>query len=91
MLKICLEKAGIIKPNVPVVIGPRVPIAIIQEIADSKKSPLIQVKGDFETFEHENCAIAEAALKLLSVEQQALIKGLQAVPPCRIETLKIEA
>lgn len=87
---IAMEKAGIIKALIPVVIGPRVPPEIIKAIAAQKGSPLFIVNRTFETFDQENCAIAEEALKLLTADHQAINGGLKALPPCRMETLKIK-
>ena len=38
--EIAYEKAGIIKPNIPILIGPNCPIDVIKQIADSQQSPL---------------------------------------------------
>ena len=42
--QIAREKAGIIKPNVPVLIGPGCPVDVIQDIADKQGAPLYQLK-----------------------------------------------
>lgn len=84
--EIAFEKAGIIKPGVPVIIGPCVPIKCVQEIANLKNSSLIGVEGFFNHFQEENKAIAAAALQYLNVPEYAIQQGLEATPPCRIET-----
>lgn len=85
--KIAKEKAGIIKIGVPVLIGPRVPLKTIQKEAGPLKADLIQVEGKFTDFNQENNAIAKAALEYLEVDADAISKGLEALPPCRIETI----
>lgn len=86
--EITLEKAGIIKPGIPVIIGPRVPFRMIEEVALKNKSPLIQVKGTYENFEEENNAIAATALELLNVHPSIIAESLKFRPPCRMETLE---
>ncbi len=81
------EKAGIIKLNTPVIVGPRTPIDVVQEIAARHGSPCIQVKGSFPNFEEENRAIAKAALETLSIPASAIQQGLEANLPCRLEKL----
>lgn len=85
--EIATEKGGIIKPGIPVVIGPRVPKNIIGSIATHLNSPCIAVQGSFPTFHSENEAIAQKALELLEINPSAMAIGLKALPPCRLETL----
>jgi dihydrofolate synthase/folylpolyglutamate synthase len=87
---ITVEKAGIIKNRTPVVIGPSVYFSIIKSIADEQQSCIHQVLGDFETYDLENKAIAEAALQLLNIPQQAIAQGIEAVPRCRFEIFSHE-
>lgn len=84
---IAKEKAGIIKPLCPIVVGPNVPIDPIQKVAKEKDSPLFKVEGDFATFDEENGAIAKRALTYLQVEKNAIEQAMQKRPPCRIEVL----
>lgn len=84
--EIAIEKAGIIKPHIPVVLGPRVPFQQLQRIAAERESPCTQVEGIYETFDEENQAIAKAALELLCLPSAAIEKGLKERPPCRFET-----
>jgi dihydrofolate synthase/folylpolyglutamate synthase len=88
---IALEKAGIIKEKVPVIIGPHVPLAPIQAIASQKQSPWIQVKQTSPLFEEENRLIARTALNYLSsrfhLSPQAIEQGLEGKQPCRFEIL----
>lgn len=89
---IAREKAGIIKPGIPVVIGPQVPEGLMLTYAKNNKSPLTQVKGTYATYELENRAVAQGALKELakhiSIPAEALRIGLAARQPCRFEVLE---
>lgn len=86
---IAVEKGGIIKEKVPVIIGPHVPFAPIQALALEKQSRCIQVKQVSPLFEEENRLIAHAALNELassfSLSQSAIEKGLEAKQSCRFE------
>lgn len=90
--EIAKEKAGIIKPSIPIVIGPNVPYTIIKETADINRSPIIQVKEMGSTFEEENCLIASAALNKLKehfrISDESINKGLEGKQPCRFERVK---
>lgn len=72
------EKAGIIKENVPVVVGPSVPVEYIE------RCDLHQVVGPFGDYEKENRAIAEKVLELLDIPSNEAVKS---VPPCRFEKI----
>jgi len=85
---IAREKGGIIKPGVPILIGPCVPLKPIEDIAKTLTSPLIQVEGNYSHFEAENCAIARRALELMGLKAQSIESGLSAVPPCRFEMVR---
>jgi dihydrofolate synthase/folylpolyglutamate synthase len=87
--EIAYEKAGIIKSQVPVVLGPRVPKEIFKEIAKQKNSPCTLVSGHFETFEEENCAIAKSALEVIEIPSLAIKKGLKTRLPCRFEEINV--
>lgn len=78
--EIAREKAGIIKPKVPVLVGPRVPFAIIC----GKGSPCEQIQGSFSTYDEENRALAARALSLLKVP----VQGLETLPPCRLQKVE---
>lgn len=81
------EKAGIIKPGIPVVVGPSAAaLPLFRETAQERGSPYLEVVGSFAHFEEENRAIARQALahffpKLFCEE------AMGAVPPCRFERL----
>jgi dihydrofolate synthase/folylpolyglutamate synthase len=83
--EITIEKAGIIKPSVPVVIGPRVSKNIINSMANAKKCFCIQVEGEFENYHQENSAIAKQVCDLFKLSVNAIEHGLKALPPCRME------
>lgn len=89
--KIAEEKAGIIKPSVPVVIGPRANNKIINQIAKERESHLEIVQGNFKTFDEENSAIARKALELLNIPREAIFKGITALPACRMEILEVNS
>lgn len=89
---IAKEKAGIIKPHTPVIIGPHVPREIIQPLADEKQSPCEQVMGQPSCFEEENRLIAYHALQQLAshfnLPPEAIQRGLETKPPCRFEIIQ---
>lgn len=85
------EKGGIIKKNIPVVIGPHVPLDPIQAIASQKQSRCIQVQQTSPLYEEENRWIAHTALNYLAndfhLTPDAIEQGLKERPPCRFEVL----
>lgn len=84
---IAKEKAGIIKPSTPVIIGPNVPREVIESVSIEKGSPCFQVEGNFYDYQSENEAIAQAALTWLQVDPPAIEAGIQALPCCRMEAV----
>src|SRR5690606_9462651 len=86
--EICHEKAGIIKPPSPAVIGPSVPCEWIRPYTDD----LVQATPKSEGYDEENRETARLALERISQElplsKDALEKGLGALPPCRFERLQ---
>ncbi len=87
--EIAFQKAGIIKPGVPIVIGPKAYLKPVVDQAKALQSPLMEVSkqpGDFDT---ENQATAKAALQQLErfffIPKEALEKGLLEKPSCRFE------
>lgn len=83
--EIAREKAGIIKKEIPVVIGPSVPFAIIEEYTKKHHCLLKQIKGTFQSFDEENSATAREALKFLPVTDKAVMHAIQIRPPCRFQ------
>lgn len=84
--EIAMEKAGIIKAGVPIIIGPRATFKCIQDVAELQQSPLVAVEGNYDNFQSENDAIASTALRQLQIPEWAIQEGLKATPPCRVET-----
>lgn len=86
---ITLEKGGIIKEKIPVIIGPQVPFKPIEAIALQKQSLCIQVKEKSPLFEEENRHIARTALNYLTssfrLSSLAIKQGLEGRQPCRFE------
>lgn len=80
---IAYQKAGIIKPHVPVVIGPKARLKPIYDKAKLSNSRLIEVHAVEGSFDEENQAIAYAALQ--TIGQTPFEEGLLARPPCRFE------
>lgn len=87
--KISAEKAGIIKPYIPVLIGPSVSSPFLKEIAKNNNSPLTKLFGSFDTYDEENSAIAKKALELVqnnyNLSVKAIENGIKKRPPCRME------
>ncbi|MBS0623959.1 MAG: bifunctional folylpolyglutamate synthase/dihydrofolate synthase [Verrucomicrobia bacterium] len=80
------EKAGIIKPAVPVVVGPQTqPWHVFEKKAASLQAPLFKVQGHFAHFEEQNQAVAQLALQQLGI--QGSHQALLAVPACRFQQL----
>lgn len=84
--EIATEKAGIIKPNVPVIIGPHVPLNVVAPIAAAQEAPLRQVEGHFESYLEENTAIAKSGMEWLKIPEEIQQEALKMLPPCRLET-----
>lgn len=92
---IAKEKGGIIRPHIPIILGPAAEQPILYEIAKEKEAPLIQVKlpkTDF--YDLENQQIARTSLHELSkrftLSDEAIESALLVRPPCRFQVLKRE-
>ncbi len=87
--KIAYEKAGIIKPGIPVVIGPKADFAVIRDKAAACQSPLYKVESQAGFYDVENTAIARQALKLLPypLSEKDIETGLKSRPSCRFEQI----
>lgn len=83
--KIVYEKAGIIKEDTPIFIGPTVPYKEIKAVSDQKNASLIQIRDSFSTYDEENSAIAKAALEYLGIGDTFIQEGCLARPSCRLE------
>ncbi len=89
--QIAAEKAGIIKENVPVVLGPKARCKSIYDKAALINSPVFASKKISYFFDEENSAIAELALEHLAphfnLMPEAIQDGLSVRPPCRFEKI----
>lgn len=85
--EIALEKAGIIKMGIPVVLGPNTPQQFFHAYAQQIHCPVIQIGEQFRTFEEENTAIAKRCLQELGISNQAIDEGINARMPCRMELM----
>lgn len=83
--EIAYQKAGIIKPGVPVVIGPKADFVCIRKEAKKCRSPLYAVTSSEPFYDDENCAIAKKGLELLNVAPKIISEALKVRPPCRFE------
>jgi dihydrofolate synthase/folylpolyglutamate synthase len=95
---IAYQKAGIVKPGVPVVIGPMDAKAdrVIRDVAKELAAPVIEaalpsgwlvcLPG---THQRENAACAVPALRQLGIPEEAIRKGMAEVKwPARIEVIR---
>lgn len=87
--KIALEKAGIIKPLIPLILGTSSSLFPIIQTAKEKKAPIFFIEGTFSSFEEENREIAYKALSLLEEREGLMITDTKRMikdsPPCRFE------
>lgn len=83
--EIAYHKAGIIKPGIPVVIGPQADFPVIRERARLCQSPLYKVEHQGGFYDLENAAIARQALEILNCPSQHIEAGLKYRPSCRFE------
>jgi len=94
--EIALEKAGIIKPNIPVVLGPGTPISIMEGVAKDRGAPIhiVTPTKDPTDYDAENEKVSERVLELFSElhpEQlpdpylSTVKEGLTSKPSCRME------
>jgi dihydrofolate synthase/folylpolyglutamate synthase len=77
LFEIAQEKAGIIKPNVPYVLGSRVPL----------QGGFRASFGSGAFYDEENKEIARLALQILGVSEEAIEEGIKVRPPCRFEIM----
>lgn len=90
--KIGFEKAGIIKDNIPVVLGPKAKLSSILNRAKQKSSEVIQVEGEYLFYDEENSLIAKKVLgylaKKYNLKYSNLEDGLKSRPACRFECVE---
>jgi dihydrofolate synthase/folylpolyglutamate synthase len=97
---IAFQKAGIVKPGVPVVVGPmdEGPRAVVRTVADELNAPVIEARtedldpnwivGLPGNHQRENAACAVAALRCLKIPEAAIRSGLARTTwPARIEVV----
>lgn len=83
--KIAYEKAGIIKKEIPILLGPKAVRNPILREAARKKSPVIYAEAPgFSSYREENRLIAKKALQYLDMPADEAIKKN---PPCRFEKI----
>ncbi len=85
--EIAAQKGGIIKPNIPIVLGPSAQLPILLQQAAAHNAPVHPVTGTFAFYDDENTAVALAAVQAsgLAVSSHALREGLSIRPRCRFE------
>ncbi|MFZ4099794.1 MAG: bifunctional folylpolyglutamate synthase/dihydrofolate synthase [Chlamydiia bacterium] len=88
---IAAEKAGIIKPGVPLVVGPEARQRSILEAAQRHRVPLLELLTWNDDYDVQNGMIAEMALQALPLEvpSEAVKSGLAMRPPCRCERIQV--
>lgn len=90
--QIAKEKGGIIKPQVPVLLGPSAQLKVLKELAKVNQSPLYQVSGNYSCYDDENQHIAKQALGIIAprfpITENVLEKALQQKPLCRLQKMK---
>ncbi len=90
--KIAFEKAGIIKPHIPLITGPKANQSSIEKMAQANFSQHIKVSDqEFESYDQENQAIAKEGMSFLkkyfSLSDLAIKQALPAKPPVRYEKI----
>lgn len=93
--EIAFQKAGIIKPSIPVVLGPSAQKPIIIEEARKKEAPIILNSAyNASTFDEENSMVSKEALSFLSKTfpslQNFIEEALKKRPDCRMQSLSLE-
>lgn len=87
--EIAFQKAGIIKPKIPVVLGPRADFLTIRKQAEICQSPLYLVTTHQPFYDDENNAIAKQGLDIIAkkfkLDSIHIQKGLSIRPACRFE------
>ena len=93
LAEIAAEKAGIIKPNVPVVLSPQKDEArlVIERIAQDRHSPLIQVGRDYLFAELSHSLVSGQVFLVWSAAEQASVDafiesgGIEEWEPTRLQ------
>lgn len=89
--EIAYEKAQIIKPDVPVVLGAKAQLKLVIDDARSKNTAVYYSKDEEGFYDVKNQQTAKTALEILSkkypVKKQAVRRGLKTRPAGRFEVL----
>src|SRR5581483_6518720 len=87
--QIAAEKAGILKKNIPLVLGPKARCQAISDRAKELHVPIFASKKISYFYDEENSAIAQLALEQLNshfqLDPKSVREGLLVRPPCRFE------
>jgi dihydrofolate synthase/folylpolyglutamate synthase len=89
--QIAYEKSGILKKNVPIILGPKARFQSVYDRAKELHCPLFVSKKISDFYDEENKAIAELALRNLPpsflLKEVAVEQALAIRPPCRFEKI----
>ncbi len=89
--QIAAQKAGIIKENIPVILGPKARFQSIYDRAKQMNSPVFVSKKISHFFDEENNGIAQLTLNHLDsyfdIQPVAILDALLVRPPCRFERI----
>ncbi len=89
--QIASEKAGVIKENIPVILGPKARFQSIYDRAKELNCPLFVSRKIGYFYDEENNAIAELILSRLpppfSLKSEAVKQAVTIRPPCRFEKM----
>lgn len=92
--EIAQEKAGIIRPGVPVVLGPNARYDAILDTANALSSYVMAMEPADEHYEMENRSIAKKALTVLRkhypLTDEQIDNGVRVTPPCRFQEVPYE-
>ncbi|MCK4935173.1 MAG: hypothetical protein KAR79_06255, partial [Simkaniaceae bacterium] len=83
--KIAREKAGIIKPYVPLVLGHSIKDLEVFEKARQLNVDVIQSKKGFQDFDESNQETARGILQYFSLAKEVIDQGVQSTPPFRFD------
>ena len=90
--EIAFEKGGIIKNEVPVLVGPKAQQKILPQLAKERQSPFYALEGNYASYDDENKAIALKALELIRdryfLNPEAIEIGLKQKQRCRMEEMR---
>ena len=87
---IAAQKAGIIRKNTPVVLGPTVRFDSVEKIANERNAPVIYVDKVPGNFEDENRAIAKTVLNNIpgcTFSDATIDDAIKTSPPCRFQEI----